>query len=157
MATESATRFDFFITLKVDDDHIYRVRSPRADIGAYTIELTSLLMQAERALSQDAALPEAQRRGDQAVPKEVRDRLENLPVPEPLRQDQFRAYLGDAYDQMLADGMPIEVVKLAAATISWWIRTDKETAEGYWNSGGRNPDPTRPRNRASRRSSSRGT
>ncbi|QCX77673.1 hypothetical protein C9F11_20190 [Streptomyces sp. YIM 121038] len=64
--------------------------------------------------------------------------------------DLYRDLLGDAYDQMLADGVKWPALKHAARTAIAWVVQDKAAAERVWLSGG---DPSRlAPNRAERRS-----
>ncbi|MEU9839744.1 hypothetical protein AB0C69_11040 [Actinomadura sp. NPDC048032] len=75
--------------------------------------------------------------------------------------NSYEAILGDAYQQMLDDGVDWEELKRAAVTTMVWIYADEDTAEKFWESGavgealapvtGRPPSGA---NRATRRASS---
>lgn len=144
MATKSPfTRLGFTLDLTVDDEHTYSIKSPPIEVGAYMVELSGLLAQIERYATEDE------------VPTELRDRLAALEAPEAMQENEPRALLGDAYEAMAADGMPYEVFKLAAASVTIWVRADRDAAIAFWESGG-----VPPTNRAARRkktSSSRST
>lgn len=155
MTTKPANRFGFTLDLRVDDDHVYSVASPPIDVGRHIVEMTEALTRVEGLLSTDSKLPAEERKGDDAVPDELKAMLQDLHdrTPDAIRKDQLRAYLGDAYDRMVEDGMPFEVVKLAAGTVAVWVQTNRETAEEYWNNGGRRPNPRRvPADRRTKRS-----
>lgn len=65
-------------------------------------------------------------------------------------RDLYRDLLGDAYDQMLADGVSWPALKHCARVAIVWVVQDKATAERVWSSGG---DPSRlAPNRQARRS-----
>lgn len=49
--------------------------------------------------------------------------------------NSYEAILGDAYQQMLDDGVDWEELKRAAVTTMVWIYADEETAEKFWESG----------------------
>lgn len=145
MVTASLSKFKFVLTLVVDDEHRYDVKSPSVVIGAHINEMASLLMEAESYVDRGEDLPER-----------LNARLEKLSesAPKEFEEDSYRVMLGDAYDKMVEDGMPWEVVKLAAATVGVWVRTDAETAEEFWSSGGR-PKAKRPADRKRKTNSSR--
>ncbi len=136
MATRPASRFSFSMDLVVDEEHTYTVKSPSIEVGTFLVEFSGLLERAEAILETEEEIPE-----------ELEQQVEELKPPESMRTDQYHALLGAAYDQMVSDGMPFEVLKLAAATVAVWVKTDMQTAEEFWNSGGRVPKA----NRAARR------
>lgn len=156
-STKPAARFGFTLSLRVDDDHVYEVPSPSVEVGAYAVEMGEALETVTRILAADAERPEEERLGDAAVPEKVTERVKQIAerAPEVLTsKGQFRAYLGDdVYEQMVADGMPFEVVKLAVATVSVWVQSSREAAIAYWDNGGR-PRPPRkaPTDRRTKRS-----
>ena len=47
----------------------------------------------------------------------------------------YEAVLGDAYQQMLDDGVDWEELKRASMTAMIWIYFDEETAEKFWETG----------------------
>ncbi|EPH40334.1 hypothetical protein ABT390_13505 [Streptomyces aurantiacus] len=64
--------------------------------------------------------------------------------------DLYRDLLGDAYDEMLDNGVTWPALKHAARTAIAWVVQDKAAAERVWSSGG---DPSRlAPNRQQRRS-----
>ncbi|GAA2772772.1 DUF7426 family protein [Saccharopolyspora taberi] len=70
-------------------------------------------------------------------------------VDDAAELDMYRAALGGAYDDMVADGLPWPTLKVAGMTAFLHWTVDPETAEAYWSAGGR---PERPAgNRAQRR------
>jgi hypothetical protein len=62
--------------------------------------------------------------------------------------------LGDAYRQMVADGVPDPYITFCGNTAYVWIIGGEQAAEAYWTSGGR-PEALGPGNRASRRAAER--
>lgn len=142
--TKYLNRFGFTLDLAVDPEHTYTVSSPRADIGAYLVELTGIMTRIDTYSSRD-----------EPIPDKLQESLEALKAPDDYAADQIKAVLGPVYDQMLADNMPFEVVRTAAATIMVWVNTDMETAREFWDRGGR-PVPTN-RSQRRRKNSSRGT
>ena len=121
MATKALNRFGFTLSLRVDDEHVYTVKSPPAALGQFIVELTNMLQQAEAFADQGKPIPD-----------KLTDRLKRLTDEAPEGFDSPAALLGDAYAAMEADGMPYEVVKLAAATVGVWLHSDLETAEESW-------------------------
>lgn len=67
-------------------------------------------------------------------------------------QTLYLRLLGAVHDEMVADGVPWAVVKIAALTVLFDATTGRDTAERYWNTGGagRGEAPA-PANRAARR------
>lgn len=49
--------------------------------------------------------------------------------------NSYEDILGDAYQQMLDDGVGWTALKRAAVTTMMWIYFDEETAEKFWESG----------------------
>lgn len=66
-------------------------------------------------------------------------------------RDLYRMCLGDAYDQMLADGVRWAHFKHAALTAMFWVVADKDTALEFWRTG-QQPGKA---NRAARRAQER--
>ncbi|MFB4320673.1 hypothetical protein [Actinomadura sp. 21ATH] len=65
----------------------------------------------------------------------------------------YERVLGEAYEQMRADGVKNSRIKMAAQTAMVWIISDKDSARAFWEAGG-DPEATGPApNRASRRAS----
>lgn len=156
-STKPAARFGFTLSLRVDADHVYEVPSPSVEVGAYVVEMGEALETVTRILTADAELPEEEQRGEDAVPENVQERVKQIAERAPkvlTTKGQFRAYLGDeVYEQMVADGMPFEVVKLAVATVSVWVQSSRDVAIEYWNNGGRPRPPRRaPADRRTKRS-----
>jgi len=50
-------------------------------------------------------------------------------------RDLFRMCLGDAYDQLLADGVKWALFKHVSLTAMFWITSDKATAQEFWRTG----------------------
>lgn len=65
--------------------------------------------------------------------------------------DLFKDALGDTWDEMLADNVSFEELKLCALTVIFHATQGAEFAEGYWNAGGKAPAP----NREARRTATR--
>ncbi|MFE5777078.1 hypothetical protein [Brachybacterium sp. NPDC056505] len=56
--------------------------------------------------------------------------------------------LGDAYDEMLADGISYPRLRLAAITAILWNVHGEDMAADYWAAGGKAPEPNRAQRRA---------
>lgn len=83
--------------------------------------------------------------------------LDTVALDDAEEIDLYRDALGTAYDEMLADRVPFDVLKVAAVTV--WLNTtvSREAAEAYWNAAGA-PDPEAlAGNRATRRAGVRST
>lgn len=73
----------------------------------------------------------------------------------------YESVLGDAYQQMLDDGVDWEELKRASMTVMIWVYFDEETAEKFWETGAAGEalapatgQPPSGANRANRRASS---
>ena len=51
--------------------------------------------------------------------------------------DLYQRVLGDAYDEMVADGLPWEWIKHAGTTAFMWAAGNREQAESFWASPGK--------------------
>jgi len=113
---------------------------------AYTVPLPSaeLGLWCRRMLAATGQLHAA------STPEEMRRAAERIDaLPEPPGDLSFEErVLGDAYQQMVADGVPDPYVQFAARTAYTWIAADEATARRFWESGG---NPKAPTNRAERR------
>lgn len=101
----------------------------------------------------DAGIKAAQTNGALDLDEDLLDDAQELST--------YESVLGDAYQQMLDDGVDWEELKRAAMTAMIWIYFDEETAEKFWESGNAGeavaPSPGQPptgANRATRRASS---
>ncbi|MEV0553134.1 hypothetical protein AB0I27_06700 [Streptomyces sp. NPDC050597] len=128
MAFEALSDYlDDSLTLPVGG-RTYRIEAPSAETGLRV----QAVMQAA-AVAAEGGQPD----------REVLDDAAEL--------DLFRAVLGDAYDQLLADGVNWPTLKHVARTALAWIMYDREAAETLWSGGGKAPAPV---NRADRRARS---
>jgi hypothetical protein len=71
------------------------------------------------------------------------DDIAGLQLDDDAERDFNRRLLGEQYDQMLADQVPWEFVKIAAKTVFTWTIQDRDAAEAFWARGGR-PEARRP-------------
>ncbi|MGW6455505.1 DUF7426 family protein [Streptomyces sp. NPDC055078] len=111
-------------------ERIYRIPEPSAEDGIRVEKVMSLAAR----LAAGGTAPDAQ----------VLDDDEEI--------DLYRACLGSAYDQLLAE-VSWSRFKHCSLTCMFWITQDKQTAQQYWVSGG---DPSRMApNRAARRQQQR--
>jgi hypothetical protein len=101
----------------------------------------------------DAGVQAAQAGGAFDLDDELLDDAQEL--------NSYEAILGDAYQQMLDDGVDWEELKRAAVTTMVWIYADEEAAEKFWESGAvgealapATGQPPAGANRAARRASS---
>lgn len=65
--------------------------------------------------------------------------LSSLKLDDDQEKDAFRRVLGDTYQEILADGVGWEDLKLVGTTALIWVGTDKNTAAAFWNAGGKTP------------------
>lgn len=104
---------------------VYRIPSADAETGIFC----------QRALELGAAAL----RGDDISESD----LAGLRLDDEQERDFNRRLLGDAYDEMVSDGVPWEFIKHAAQTVFAWTVQDRSAAEKVWKSGGR-PEARRP-------------
>lgn len=50
--------------------------------------------------------------------------------------DIMTRVLGDTYEQLKADKVDWEIIKLVVSTVIIWATQDRDTAEEFWNNGG---------------------
>ncbi|KMS71301.1 hypothetical protein ACH49_24705 [Streptomyces leeuwenhoekii] len=110
---------------------VYRIEEPSAEDGIRIERITSL-----------AARLAA---GGRAPDTPVLDDEEEL--------DLYRMCLGDAYEQLRKE-LKWGAFKHVALTVMFWVTTDKETAQQFWQTG---QQPGKARNRTERRQASRGS
>lgn len=73
------------------------------------------------------------------------DDADSLKLDDDEERDLFQRLLGEAFEEMVADGLPWEHVKHCGMTALMWAAGNSEQAEAYWNAGG---DPkARPQDR----------
>lgn len=173
MAFQSATRFGYSITLPFSGSRKYTIQSPPVDVGNFMIESTqlsgqrvALSMELMKLLKEQQDLPED---ADEKTRVDLDGRIvdvsnamnaltEKLTIPDEMEADYFRAILGPAYDQMLENKEPFELVKLAASTVSVWVVSGRDDAESFWNNGGRPDRPQKaPQDRRTKRGPSSST
>ena len=170
MAFQSASRFGYSITLPFSSARTYRIPSPPVEIGNFMIESAqlasdrvALTVQLAQASDEIEKLPEDDPRRavlSDEIESAVRDLEElatRLTVPDGMEKDYFRSILGDAYDKMVENQEPIELVKLAASTVSVWVLSGREDAEEFWNAGGRRNPLKAPRDHQGGRSAKKDT
>lgn len=64
------------------------------------------------------------------------DDAASLRLDDDEERDLFQRLLGDAFEEMVADGLPWEHVKHCGMTALMWAAGNSEQAEAYWNAGG---------------------
>ena len=150
MAFKNADQFGYTITLPFRE-HSYRIPSPPVDVGNFMVETTQLTGKRIALLTRlDGLAEDDPERED--IERQLEEVTDVLTIPDEMEGSYFRAVLGPAYDKMTANREPFELVKLAAATFSVWVLQDRETAEEFWNAGGRHPSPRRvPQDRKAKR------
>lgn len=131
----------------------YGIPSPPADVGVRTERLMTLGR--KRALLQfkQQRLAELEAAGttpqdderlgprDELTPAEL-DEADRLADDDPTEDSLHRRLLGDAYDQLLADGANYATLRHVGITATIWVGSGREAAEAYWRSGGRAPEPS---------------
>ena len=128
--TQALNRFGVTLDLKVDDEHTYSVNSPSIKVGAWLVESANVMTAAQSYTDEDE-IPEVT----------SNDVLGEAPL------EQYKTILGDAFDEMVEDGMPFEVVQMAVGAVVIWVQSSRQEAMEFWNRGGRVP----PTNRTQRR------
>ncbi|GAW50616.1 MULTISPECIES: DUF7426 family protein [unclassified Nocardioides] len=103
----------------------YRVNSVDADTGIYC----QLIVETVLAVQTGAELDEKDVAG--------------LKLDDDAERDFNRRLLGTTYDEMLADKVAWEYVKIASRTVFTWTIRDRDAAEEFWMRGGR-PEAHRP-------------
>lgn len=110
-------------------DRTYLVRPPAAAVG---IRLANMLT---RGIVLDSLIDAG------ATGAEVDEIRAGLVIKDD-DHDFARDCLGAAYDEMTADGVPYPVVELAVSTAFLAWTAGKQTAEAWWDAGGKAPTPT---------------
>lgn len=118
-------RFDPALKLPIKGK-IYRFEPLDADTGVFLQTVTTL------SARHDA--------GGTIDPSDV----EQISLDEDDPRDIWHRVLGDAFDEMKADGLDWEWVKLVTSTIIIWTVNDRDAAEKYWNAGGHLPKGPKP-------------
>ncbi|MFB8772097.1 DUF7426 family protein [Streptomyces broussonetiae] len=111
---------------------VYRIDEPSAEDGIRVERVTTLAAR----LAAGGSAPDTQALDDDE------------------ERDLYRMCLGDAYDELLDDGVKWSAFKHVALTVMFWIVSDKETAQEFWTSG---QHPGKAQNRAGRRQAQRGS
>lgn len=143
--TRPLARFETTLDLTVDDEHTYTVKSPSIKVGAFIIEASNVI----------ESLAACEEKGEEAPPEllEAVKRVQKGDAFGDESEDQYRAILGPVYDEMVDDGQPFEVLRMAMSTVMIWVKASREEAIKFWDEGGR-PNPT---NRATRRRKTSGS
>ncbi|HET6915576.1 MAG TPA: hypothetical protein VFH56_05745 [Acidimicrobiales bacterium] len=69
------------------------------------------------------------------------DDLDSLEFDDDEERDLYLRILGPAYDEMVADGLPWEIVQHAGQTALTWVAFGRDAADRIWESVG---EPQRP-------------
>jgi hypothetical protein len=92
--------------------------------------------------------------------------LDSLELDDKAELDLYLGLLGSTYDEMVADGLPWEMIKHAGGTAMMWVAFGIEAAERFWEDGAPSGEASRPEpqdhkapaaSQPSRRAASRGT
>ena len=136
--TQALNRFGVTLDLKVDDEHTYSVNSPSIKVGAWLVESANVMTAAQSYTDEDE------------IPEKLQAAIERVTSNDVLGEaplEQYKTILGDAFDEMVEDGMPFEVVQMAVGAVVIWVQSSRQEAMEFWNRGGRVP----PTNRTQRR------
>lgn len=149
-------RFSTSLVLVVDDEHEYTVKSPSFSVGQRVSETGRLVSVAEVIRQRREELPDddPQQEALATEAEQVWAQLAELVPKSGEQESYYRSLLGDTLDEMERDGIPYEVVRVAAATVQVWLMQDRVAAYECWNNGGRPPNPTRRQRRAKTRTTS---
>lgn len=107
----------------------YSIESVDAETGLW----------AQRMMSAAGLVEQAEESGKDITSEEIA----SLRLDDKQEIDLYRRLMGEAYDQMLADKVPWEWVKLAGTTTLIWCVSTRDEAEKFWNAGG-SPEAKRP-------------
>lgn len=77
--------------------------------------------------------------------------LDTQVLTDQQERDLYSEALGDVYEELIADGVSFDELKMAAMYVLIKSVQSEETAEAFWNNGGKAPA----RNRAERRTATR--
>lgn len=154
MAFKDASAFGFTITLPFGQ-RSYTINSPDVEVGHALVSTTVAAGTAYDIAEKLSELSEEDAEYDRL--RQRLDELTNdLTIPDSVSGDYFKSILGPAYDEMVANHEPYELVKLAASTVSVWVISGRDAAEAFWNNGGRPPRPRRtPQDRRRRTATSK--
>ncbi|MEU3945465.1 hypothetical protein [Streptomyces sp. NPDC029526] len=122
------------VRIRGGETRVYRIEDPPAEDGIRIERVTTLA----------ARLAAGEKRPDTPVLDDEEER------------DLYRMCLGDAYDEMLADGVSWGTFKHVALTAMFWVISDKETAAEFWRTG-EQPGGKAPNREARRAQERRGT
>lgn len=104
---------------------VYVVESPEAKLGLKVQRLVALGFAANNGVQLDDA------------------EVSSLDLDDAEERDLIPRLLGPAYQEMLNDGVPWEMVKHAGETVIMWIGIGYEAAEAHWeNTPGKSHRPT---------------
>ncbi|WP_176451837.1 DUF7426 family protein [Enemella dayhoffiae] len=96
------------------DVKTYRIESVSIRTGQFVQELSSLMIAAQ----QGQEISDADR--------------ERLKLDDDQEQEFKKALLGEAYDQMVDDGVSWEAMKIVTQTVMYWTVHNREAAEEFW-------------------------
>lgn len=72
------------------------------------------------------------------------DEIAALELDDTQEREMYKIVLGTAWDEMLDDGLPWDIIRHAGITAFMWVASGRETAEAYWASGGDSGEARRP-------------
>lgn len=84
----------------------------------------------------------------------------SLELDDDQERNLYQRVLGDAYDEMVADGVPWDSIKHAGTTAFMWAAGNREQAEMFWASPGKArpaPQDRKPKKRSARPGSRAGS
>ena len=63
--------------------------------------------------------------------------LQSLTLDDAEEKNLYKRLLGPVYDEFVADGLSWEHIKHAGITCIVWVMQDRDSAEAFWNTGGK--------------------
>lgn len=109
------------------DGKVYKIDPVPADIGLRAQTIVTLGLTATAAIEAGRDVPGVSERDKQIL-------------SDSEERDLYGELLGDAYDEMITDGVPWLVLKHAAITVMIDCTADRESAEAFWASLGKRPE-----------------
>lgn len=132
MGFTSTNRFGYSISLPILGK-TYDIPSPDYDTGMWLTETVTAGARIRAALDKGEDVPD--------------DAVAALHLDGDNEVDFYTRCLGTALAEMRANKVPLEAIKLAAATVVIWVTQDRVAAEKYWNADGRADSPKAPADR----------
>lgn len=116
------------LTLPITAEKSYTFKAVPAAVGLWLQRVTQATVEAQ----------EAEKRGETAsLTQADLEQLAPPPMPDGSRPDMVAILLGDARDELLADGISAPAMEFIIATLTVWATAGRDTAIEFWQSEGK--------------------